>query len=111
MKINTKKLKRAAMPHKGFGSPRRWIQRMNEEGSTEEGYRGDDKAIHALCVALLQKYPEDVILVLDGTANPDNPLNADTLAEYRTDRASVEPEKQAFISAGEVVRLVGAIAG
>jgi hypothetical protein len=111
MKINIRKLERAAVPHKGFGgslNPRRWIQRLQDEGTIEEGYDGEDEAIHALCVALLQKHPEEVILVLDGAVDLADPY---ILAEYRTDRAAVEPEKQAMISAGEVVRLVGAIAG
>jgi hypothetical protein len=46
---------------------------------------GDDASIRDFAIALLQSGECEVVLVLDGKANPKNPKSSETLAEYRCD--------------------------
>ena len=105
--MNLQKLEQTAKPAKGF-TQRRWLQTISEDfPDTFHGFNGTDEAIHRLCVAKLQLNPELILLVLDGYANIANVQAKDILAEYRTDEAAIEPEKQSVISAKDVARLVG----
>ena len=105
--MNIQKLEAAAKPAKGF-TQRRWLQAISEDfPDTFHGFNGDDEAIHRLCVAKLQLNPTLILLVLNGSADKANVTSKDILAEYRTDEAAIEPDKQAVISAKDVARLVG----
>ena len=101
--ISLTKLKRATEPHKGFSNPRRWLQVLGDETEQTTGHNGPDEALHRYCAALLQTSPDAVILVLDGACDLSDP---DIIAEYRTDRAAVEPEKQVEITVREVAQLM-----
>lgn len=105
--MNIKKLELAAKPAKGF-TQRRWVQTIAENSPDAfYGFNGDDQAIHRLCIAKLQRDPTLILLVLNGSADKNNVLNKDILAEYRTDEAVIGADRQKKISAKDVAILIG----
>lgn len=76
---------------KGFGapsSPRLWLQVIyHDDGKPLKNihFNGSDANAQEKCRLLLQDLRVAIVLVLEGTADPNKPLARQTLAEHRRD--------------------------